>query len=155
MSKKKFFSLAIAGLITIPTIFSPLVPFASAAEYGSVLKDGINVRSGPSPKNEVLWEVFKGFPLQIVQKQGEWAQTVDFEGDKGWIFLKMLSDAKTVIVKAKTGNMRVGPGTNYEVAATVKYGVVFNVLEKKEDWIKVSHEGGTTGWVHNSLIWPN
>lgn len=125
-----------------------------AAEFVSVRKDGVNIRSGPSTSNEILWEVFKGFPLKIVKKRGNWSQTVDFEGDEGWIYSPLLSNKKTVIVKVKTANMRIGPGQDYEIIATVKYGVVFKPVDSEGDWIKVSHADGTIGWIYRNLLWP-
>ncbi|MGV1099611.1 SH3 domain-containing protein [Thiovibrio sp. JS02] len=130
-------------------------PPAFAAEYVSVLKDGVNVRSGPDTNKEVLWELFKGFPLQVVSRKGKWAQVVDFEGDKGWVFAPLLAKEKTLVVKSDTVNMRVGPGLNYEIVATVKYGVVFTPLEKDGEWVKVQHEDGTSGWISAKLLWPN
>jgi len=127
---------------------------AAAADYASVSKDGVNIRSGPDNNKEVLWEVFKGFPLQILERQGKWAQVVDFEGDKGWIYAPLLSKTRTVIVKGKDVNLRVGPSTNYEVVATVKYGVVFVPQGREGAWVKVRHADGTVGWLHESLLWP-
>jgi SH3-like domain-containing protein len=127
---------------------------AHAAEYASIAKDGVNLRSGPSTGKEILWEVFKGFPVKILVRQGDWAQVSDFEGDKGWIYSPLLSSDKTVIVKVDSANMRSGPGTNYEVVAKVKYGVVFASSERRGEWVKVTHDDGTSGWLHTSLIWP-
>lgn len=125
-----------------------------AAEYVSVSKDGVNMRSGPSTDKEILWEVFKDFPLQVIGRQGKWVQTIDFEGDKGWIYAPLIANKKTVIVKVNLANMRLGPGTNYEVVARVKYGVVFTPVEREGDWVKVKHEDGTSGWLFDELIWP-
>jgi len=127
---------------------------AGAAEYVCINKDGVNIRSGPSTKDEILWEVFKDFPLEVIQRQGQWVQTVDFEGDKGWAFSPLLDNRKMVIVKVNAANMRIGAGTNYEIIATVKYGVVFKPLAEKEDWIQVQHQDGTTGWLYKKLVWP-
>lgn len=132
-----------------------LISSVSAAEYLTVKKDGVNIRSGPSTNDEVLWEVFQGFPMEILKREGDWAKCQDFEGDQGWIHTDLLSTDKTVIVKKKVVNMRAGAGTNYETVATVKYGVIFTPLEKDGDWIKVKHEDGTVGWMANSLIWPS
>lgn len=126
-----------------------------AAEYASVKKDGVNIRSGPDTSKEILWEVFKDFPLEIIKREGEWVHTKDFEGDTGWIHSALLSKTQKVIVKVEVGNMRVGPGKNYELVATVKYGVVFTPLETEGEWIKVSHEDGTKGWIYKKLLWPN
>lgn len=128
---------------------------AFAATYVSIKKDGVNIRSGPATKEEVLWEVFKDFPLKVLKKKGKWTQTVDFEGDKGWVYSQLLSNKKTVIVRVKTANMRLGPGKNYEIIATVKHGVVFKFGKVEGDWIKVSHEDGTKGWLFKNLLWPS
>lgn len=126
-----------------------------AAESASVLKNGANIRSGPDTKKEILWTVFKGFPVQITSRQGNWAQVVDFEGDKGWISTDLLAKEKTVIVKADTANLRVGAGKDYELVAEVKHGVVFKPLATEGDWVKVKHSDGTTGWILGKLLWPN
>ena len=58
------------------------VPATSlAAEYVTVIKDGVNVRAEPSTKGEVFWEVFKDFPLKVIQRKGDWVKAEDFEGD--------------------------------------------------------------------------
>jgi len=149
-SRPRYFTV-VPLLVALLLLFS--LP-ARATEWVSVKKDGVNVRSGPNTNKEILWEVFKGFPLEILQRKGEWAQVVDFEGDKGWIYAPLLSNARTVIVKVDTANLRVGPGQSFEVTATVKYGVVFQPIGTDGDWIKVKHEDGTTGWIHKDLLWP-
>jgi SH3-like domain-containing protein len=145
--------IVIVPFITVMLLASFAIT-ALAGEYVTVKKDGVNIRSGPSTKKEILWEVFKDFPLQIINKKNDWLQTKDFEGDKGWIFKNLVSSRKRVIVKVNTANMRIGPGKDYELAATVKYGVVFTPLEKENDWIKVKHDDGTTGWIFKKLLWP-
>lgn len=137
-------------------LFLCVVSVAHAAEYASIKKDGVNVRSGPSTSNEVRWEVFKGFPMEILKRDGEWANCRDYEGDSGWIHKDLLSKNKTVIVKKKKVNLRNVPntGNNSKIIAIVKYGVVFDVLDKRGDWLRVKHADGTKGWIYNTLIWP-
>jgi len=128
---------------------------ASGTKYASVLKDGANIRSGPEAKKEILWTVYKGFPLQIISLQGKWAQVTDFDGDKGWITTDLLAKEKTVIVKATSANLRAGAGKDYETVAEVKHGVVFKPLATEGEWVKVKHADGTTGWMLGKLLWPN
>ena len=125
-----------------------------AAEYVTVVKDGVNVRSSPSTKAEVHWEVFKNFPLKVIGRKGQWVHTEDFEGDTGWIYSPLLQKDRQVIVKVKKANLRVGPGKNYEITATALYGVVFTPGRKDGKWLQVTHMDGTRGWVHQSLVWP-
>lgn len=125
-----------------------------AAEYVTVVKDGVNVRSSPSLNSEVHWEVFKNFPLKVIARKGEWVNTEDFEGDTGWIYAPLLQKDRQVIVKVKKANVRVGPGKNYEISATALYGVVFTPGRQDGKWVQVTHMDGTKGWLHESLLWP-
>jgi SH3-like domain-containing protein len=144
----------LTGLVICLTLLCTTL--ALAAEYVSVQKDGVNVRSGPSTSAEVRWEVFKSFPLQVVKRQGDWAQVTDFEGDTGWIYAALLSPEKSVIVRKSKVNLRDQPNTDKDtrIIAIVKYGVVFTPLEKKGDWLKVRHADGTEGWISRDLVWP-
>ena len=135
------------------TLFCATFTFA-AGQYVSVKKDGVNMRSGPNTNDEILWEVFKGFPLKVLEEKKKWANVEDFEGDKGWIYAPLLTSTKTVIVKVDTANLRVGPGKNYEMRATVKYGVVFTPGRIEGDWVQVNHADGTSGWIYKKLLWP-
>jgi len=137
--------LLLLGSLSVP---------AMAAEYVRIKKDGVNIRAGAGTNHEILWEVFKDFPLKVLKRKGDWLQVQDFEGDKGWVFKNLVSKDKRVIVKVNTANMRVGPGKSYELVATVKYGVVFTPVERDGDWLKVKHEDGTTGWIFKKLLWP-
>ena len=134
-------------------IFS-IAAAGQAAEYVSVKKDEVNIRSGPSTNDNVIWQVFESFPLEVLKRDGKWVHVEDFEGDKGWIYETLISSKKTVIVNVDTANMRSGSSTDNPVVATVKKGVVFDALEMKGDWIKVRYKNEITGWIHNSLLWP-
>lgn len=144
-------------LFLYPVLVFFIVAFSAAAfaaEYVSVKKDGVNIRSGPSTNDTIVWQVFESFPLQILEKQGKWLHVIDFEGDKGWIYEPLVSNQKTVIVTVDTANMRAGSSTDDPVIATVKKGVVFQVLEMNGSWMKLRYKDELTGWMHNSLLWP-
>ncbi|MCK9297188.1 MAG: SH3 domain-containing protein [Desulfobulbaceae bacterium] len=148
-SQKRF--LACLGISLLTFFFAAN---AVGAEYGSVTKDGVNIRSGPDNNAEVYWEVFKDFPLKVLQRKNDWAKVEDFEGDSGWMYAPLLSNKKTVIIKAKKANIRVGPGENYEIAASALYGVVFTPGKTEGDWVQITHADGTKGWINKTLIWP-
>ena len=141
------------GSIVVLFILS-LTAAGHGAEYVSVKNDAVNIRSGPSTDDKVVWQVFESFPLEIIKREGQWLNVVDFEGDKGWIYEPLVSSKKSVIVNVDTANMRSGPTTNDSIIATVKKGVVFEPLEMKGPWIKVRYKNELTGWLHNSLVWP-
>lgn len=138
----------------VAALFLPAVA-ASAAEYASISKNGATVRSGPAAKDEALWTMSKGYPVQVIARKGKFVQIMDFEGDKGWIAAELLGKEKTLIVKAASANLRTGAGKDYEIVAEAKQGVVFRTIGKEGDWLKVKHADGTAGWVLGKLLWPN
>ncbi len=124
-----------------------------AAEYVSVVKDGVNLRSGPDTKYETLYQLPSGYPLKVLSRQGKWIKVSDFENDKGWIYGALVSKTPYVIVKVKEGNVRSGPGRNYKKIGSVAREVILKKVASKGDWIKISHPR-ITGWIHKSLVWP-
>lgn len=126
-----------------------------SAEFVSVVKDGVNVRTGPGTSNPVYMELFKGYPLKVLEKKNDWVKIEDFEKDSGWIFSSLVEKANTVIVNAESRvNMRSGPGTKNAVVANLERGVVLDVLERSNNWVRVRHIGGIEGWIYAPLLWP-
>ncbi|MEW6518628.1 MAG: SH3 domain-containing protein [Thermodesulfobacteriota bacterium] len=154
MNKAKTWQKRLTACLGVSLLTFAFSASAVAADYASVSKDGVNIRSGPDNNAEIYWEVFKDFPLKVLQRKNDWAKVEDFEGDTGWIYAPLLNNKKTVIIKVKKANIRVGPGENYEIAASALYGVVFNPGKTDGDWVQISHADGTTGWINKSLIWP-
>jgi SH3-like domain-containing protein len=60
--------------------------------------------------------------------------------------------AERVTVKASIGNMRSGPGTNYDVLWQVEKFHPFLVEEKKGSWVKIKDFEGDMAWIHSSLL---
>ncbi len=131
-----------------------LATAAFCADYVTVKNDDVNVRSGPSTDSPVKMEVFKGYPFQVMSKEGNWLKVTDFEGDTGWIHESLVSNGDTVIVNSNKVNMRESTSTKSAVIAEVERGVVFTQIGKEGDWIKVRHSGGTVGWIYSKLVWP-
>ncbi len=128
---------------------------ASAAEYVSVTGDNVNVRTGAGTDYEVSMELFEGYPLRVLETQGEWLKIVDFENDSGWIHQSLVTDGNTVIVNGnKNVNMRAEPSTDSTIIATVDRGVVMTRLETQGNWLKLEHATGLVGWIYKPLLWP-
>lgn len=126
-----------------------------AEEYVSVNKDNVNVRSAPNTQSPVYMELFAGYPLKVLKKDGDWLQISDFEGDSGWIHQSLVGKNNTVIINAtKSVNMRSEPSTTAAVVADVERGVIMTKLEEQGKWIKLKHSSGTVGWIYKPLLWP-
>lgn len=143
----------IQGLVAVV-----LVGFSStlfAAQFITVTKDKVNVRTGPGTNNPVHLQLFDGYPLKVLDKKGSWYKVIDFEKDTGWIESSLTRANDTVIVDAKNYvNMREKPSVNSAVVATVDRGVVLKKIGMQGSWIKVRHSSGVSGWIYGKLVWP-
>ncbi|MCI5219228.1 MAG: peptide-binding protein [Candidatus Electrothrix sp. LOE2] len=130
-----------------------LTGVGGAAEYVSVVKDGVNLRSGPTTSHEVLFQLPAGYPLKVLEREKKWIKVSDYEDDKGWIYAGLVSKTPYVIVKADEGNVRSGPGTNYDKVGKVVRDVILKKVGTDGDWFKISHPE-LTGWIYSNLVWP-
>ena len=151
--KNHEFKLLLSGVLVLFTFTFVTTLSGIAADFVSVSRDGVNLRSGPDTKFEVVYELPVHYPLKIMSKKGEWLQVSDFENDRGWIFSSLVSKTPYVIVKVKEGNVRSGPGTNYDKVGSVVREVIMKKVKRKGDWVKVQHPK-LSGWVYKNLIWP-
>ncbi|MCK5070613.1 MAG: SH3 domain-containing protein [Desulfocapsa sp.] len=132
-----------------------IIPSISLARTVSVKKDNVNVRSGPGTTFPVSMELFKGYPLKVVETKGDWLKISDFENDTGWIYSPLVVPGNTVIVNGKKSiNMRSKPNTTASIVATVDRGVVLTKVSTQGKWVKVRHTQGTVGWIYSPLLWP-
>lgn len=144
--------------ICLTLLLALFLAVPALAEMVAVDGDKVNLRSGPGIKYKVQWELGNGYPLQIIERKGTWLKVKDFEGDQGWVSKNSTTSRSHMIVKAnknssKRINLRSRPNTKSSVVAMAHYGVVFRVLEKKNDWVKVRHEKGVEGWISKSFLW--
>lgn len=123
------------------------------AERMAITADIANIRSGPGTEHDILWQVYRNYPIDVIEKQGPWYRFRDFEGDMGWVHSSLVDEVATVITKSPQCNVRSGPGTGHDVAFTVVDGISFRLLERKGAWLRVQHADGDRGWIHRSLVW--
>ncbi len=126
---------------------------AGAADFVSVVRNGVNLRSGPGTQTEAIFQVPAGYPLLVLERKNDWIKVQDYEGDKGWIQASLVNNAPHVIVRVREAKVRSGPDPNSaEVGKAVK-DVIFSRTGKQGVWIKVSHPD-LSGWIHRDLLWP-
>ncbi len=125
-----------------------------AQELVSVRNPNVNLRAQPGTQGEVLWKLAQGYPLQVLERQGNWLRVRDFEGDEGWIARSVTSDTRHHVVKARVLNLRAGPGTQHPVVAKAAYGDVLRTSRRQGDWVQLqAPKGGGTVWAASDLLW--
>jgi SH3-like domain-containing protein len=123
------------------------------AQRLTVTSDVANIRSGPGTQFDILWQVEKNHPIEVIDKTDKWYRFRDFEGDEGWVHESLVGQIPAVITKSEKSNVRSGPGTGYKIKFTVEKGIPFRVLQRKNKWVFVRHADGDKGWIHSSLLW--
>jgi SH3-like domain-containing protein len=137
-------------------IGSKTVEAIKEGDYVSVSQNGrgANIRSDPSLAAEVLRSVPPGFPLAIIERQGDWVLVEDFRERRGWVYSTLLADHETVVIRVAKGNLRSGPSLTDEIVAKLDYGTVMLLNETRGEWMQVSNSEGFVGWLHDEVIWP-
>jgi SH3-like domain-containing protein len=147
--------VAVAVVIEEPSKDTADKPvLAAGVGFASVRKNGVYVRSGPSSEYRIIRSVNKGYPVEIIEYQGEWVHIQDYLGSEGWIFNTLLGENNSVIVATTKVNLRSGPGIENMIVDKLDYGTVLRVKETTGEWYKVESKGGTVGWLNNELVWP-
>ena len=126
---------------------------AMAADRYAVVGEIANIRSGPGTNFEILTQAEKFYPVDIIERTGNWYQVVDFEDDVGWIHKSMVQKMPSVITVQPKCNIRSGPGMKFNIIYITKEGVPFKTIKKKGNWIHIQHSAGHKGWIHKSLVW--
>ena len=124
-----------------------------AAEYVSISKDGVNLRSEPDAKSTSLYELPAGYPLQVLKKKGEWLNVSDYENSQGWVSASLVSKTPNLIVIVNEGNARSGPGAEFEKVGSVVKEVILKKVNQKGEWIQFEHPQ-LKGWINKKLVWP-
>ena len=126
---------------------------AQAQTMVSIQGSTVNMREAPSTRSAVLWELRRGYPLQVTQRKGNWLAVKDFEGDTGWVARSLTGRTPHHVVKSKVANVRSGPGTQHRIVGRAEYGELMRTREKKDGWVRVEREQGVSGWIARRLLW--
>lgn len=60
--------------------------------------------------------------------------------------------AERLAVKSQVGNVRSGPGQNYEVMWNVEQNHPLEIIEKKGEWRHFRDFEGDQGWIHQDIV---
>jgi len=124
------------------------------AERKAISTDRANIRSGPGKNHEVIFQVERYYPIEVIRTAGQWFFFRDYEGDTGWVKNTIVNNTLTVITaKGEKVNVRKGPGLEFEIVFMVEQGVPFKVVQKKGKWLEIEHADGDKGWIFNKLVW--
>ncbi|MBP0727206.1 N-acetylmuramoyl-L-alanine amidase [Bacillus sp. RG28] len=161
-------TIASSSLLLSPKHSLNAVSAATISQTGQVTATSLNVRSGPSTSYKTIIALKKGSNVTIIEKQNGWYKIKSGQ-TTGWVrdtYIKLISTTNTTtnpkpslpVTTNQTGqitaaslNVRTGPSTSYKSIASLKSGSQVKILEKKNDWYKISY-GKISGWVSGKYV---
>ena len=118
--------------------------------YKYVQIDSLNVRSGPGSDNEKLGTLEKGSRVQVLQQEEDWLQVITPNDVKGYVFAEYTADTMPPVYNYVTVdllNVRSGASSDTDKLGTLPKGTRIQVLEKMEEWIRISTPDNVKGYV--------
>jgi SH3-like domain-containing protein len=55
-----------------------------------VIKNNVNVRSGPGTGYDIIFKVEKGVPFRVMERKDNWIKIRHSDGDDGWIYKSLV-----------------------------------------------------------------
>jgi len=156
----------------VPTALSVTPAGATAGDFYAVATQGLRLRSGPGLRYSILASLSKGTNVEYLAWGGtadgyDWAKVrVISSGKIGFVAFRFLTSipsdglpiGQVVHVEAGggVGNLRSGPGTNYQVIKRLATGTTGTVTGEPVEangyfWYMVSF-GGVTGWIVSKVL---
>jgi SH3-like domain-containing protein len=126
---------------------------ALAQSMVSVRNETLNMREGPGTHHAVVWQLARGYPLEVIGRRNDWIQVRDFEGDTGWVMRSLTTSTPHHVIKVDKAHLRAGPGTRHRSKGLMVYGETVRTLRKRDQWVEVQHPKLGRGWVSRSLVW--
>jgi SH3-like domain-containing protein len=122
--------------------------FRSVAETGGVLFDA------PSQKARPLFIIVRDTPVEVVVSLEGWVKVRDAAGDLAWLEKKSLVEKRTLIVTAKSAEVRSQADSGAPLVFEADKDVLLEFVEPGPlGWAKVRHRDGQSGFVRTNQVW--
>jgi len=142
--------LTAAVLLGLTFVAAP----AAALEYRSVAEAAAVMFDAPSQKAKPLYIIASGTPVEVVVSLGEWIKVRDAAGDLAWIEKKALAEKRTVIVTAKSAEVRAQAEAGAALVFEADKDVLLEFVEAGPlGWARVRHRDGPSGFVRANQVW--
>lgn len=132
-----------------------MAQYLTETGFVSVNHPKLNVRRGPSTDYAIIMNYGKHFPLWVLDvARNGWLKVRDLDGDRGWVHPNLVKiEPHYVITRLAKCNIRTGVGTDNPIKFTAERGVVLEVLDEKDGWLKIRHADGDEGWMSAKIVY--
>lgn len=121
--------------------------------FVSLKKSKTFLRRGPGKTYKIDWIIERsGYPLQVIAEHQHWRQVTDFQGDLGWVYFRLLSGKRTLIISKDEVFLRKNKKSDSKPIGILKYGVIGELIKKKDGACNAKFEN-LKGWVNKNDAW--
>ena len=147
---------AAAALLALGVILSLMWPQMASATTQMTATVGVNIRSGPSTKTDILGGLFRGQTVTAISSSHGWTK-ISYDGSTAYVATRYLTKGKDLPPPLRIGpgavkvtttalNIRTGPGLSYRVIKVLKDGARVTMTGKTaRGWAELVN-GRSTGW---------
>ena len=122
-----------------------------AAEKEIVKAQKLNVRKGPSVKNDRIGALDRGMVVEIIETSNGWNKVKLLDGKEGWVSGKYTAKEKGTVI-ATNLNIRKGPSIETEKIGSLENETVIEILETEDNWYKVKFADNKEGWISGEYV---
>jgi SH3-like domain-containing protein len=124
-----------------------------AIDYRSVGEAAL-LFDAPSQKAKPVYAIARGTPVEAVVALDAWIKVRDQKGDLAWIEKRLLSEQRTVIVRADRAQVRAQADDRSDLVFEADRDVVLELTEgDAAGWARVRHRDGQQGYVRAGQVW--
>jgi SH3-like domain-containing protein len=125
----------------------------AAMDYRSVVEPAL-LYDAPSQQASPLFAIARGTPVESIVALDAWVKVRDAKGDMAWIEKRLLSERRTVIVRADRAQVHAQADDRAAMVFEADRDVVLELLEPgTAGWARVRHRDGQQGFVKTSQVW--
>ncbi|MDP4163920.1 MAG: SH3 domain-containing protein, partial [Bacillota bacterium] len=145
-------------------VFTPQSNILAAKTSITISADDLNVRKGPGLTYPVVQKAKQGQTFPIIKEDSQWYMVDLGNGQTGWVAnwfavknppptdtFSPSANLAIALVNSNGLRVRKGPGTSFQIIASLNKGDKVRVVESNENWYKISASFGV-GWVSRQFL---
>ena len=143
-------SAALSFLLVTPGLADEHYPFLAL-----VLKDAVNVRSGPNTNYSKIDQLNKGNRVVVLGRSYDWLKIQPLPTTKAYIradYLQFKEGSNIASVTGDNVNVRSAASSDSASLGEITKGVYVKVLEQTHGWCRLAPLPGTTAWVNQEFL---
>ena len=124
-----------------------------AAEYRALGDRPAILYDAPSTRADRLFVASRNYPFEVLVKLDQWTKVRDSNGEVAWVENSALGSRPTVLVTVPLADVRAAPNAQSPLVFEAYKQVILEVLEPPaNEWVKVRHRDGQTGYVRLAQV---